>query len=190
MRWLAALLLVLAPSAAPTGAAPTGPGAGAAEDVGAPPVLVRVLEGHASVVTGGEPRLVLPADGAVSVSGSAFLSLAPGSSAELRRRGTSSLRLAGTTEMEWGGEAKDAGTWTLFAGSRVDAEVRRGRIGLKLLGEGWELGAQGAAFHVRRLASGELEVLHHGGELLTARPLDGGRPRTLRAGERTRLPAR
>jgi hypothetical protein len=183
MRRLAALLLLLAPSA-------SAPGASSALDVGAPPVLLRVLEGHASVVTGGEPRLVLPADGAVTVAGAAFLALAPGSSAELRRRGTSSLRLAGTTEMEWSGESGGASAWTLFAWSRVDAEVRRGRLALKLLGEGWELEAQGAAFHVRRLAGGELEVLHHGGELLTARPLDGGGARTLRAGERIRLPAR
>jgi hypothetical protein len=201
--WIGMAGLVLCSTLAALGRGSDGEAAGAAQPgqgppavLPAPPARVRVLAGHATLISDRGAALLTRRSPAVEVARPCFLHVAPGGRAEVRRSGEVSLRVEGPAELEWDPPraAGAGGVWRLLQATGVDVEVRRGEERLELPSAGWGLRAGGGAFHLATLARGGVSLTHHAGAPLAAAPLAGfvlpPRPeRSIEPGAQELLPA-
>jgi hypothetical protein len=173
-----ALLLVLAPAAAPSqdGRRVT------------PPVEVRVVEGRATLLQGREVVSRTAAQGTRRIEGPLELELGPGSKVEILWRGRGSLRADGPAALslpDSSARPLEPRVELLFA-ARVELEVRRGTL-VAALGEAGELELARSAVALGELPSGGWDLLHRGGDPVRHRAAGVAVARELRSGMRARL---
>ena len=144
------------------------------------PARLRVRRGWVSLVAGTRPERLGAHNRARFLAGSAFLSLASDSVAELRWAGRGSLRITGPAEVEWDAprRAGDPLRVRFLSWRSIEAESRRGAgLEIVLQSEAWCVSGAAGAWQLTRGLGGRSLLRHHGGLPVQVEALAPGKGR-------------
>jgi hypothetical protein len=136
------------------------------------PAVVRVISGRATLVRGARIETLSRRSRPRRVEGAVYVECGPAAKVAVSWRGLSSLRMSGSTALEWEIDpaAPDHPRVRVVRPGILELEVRRGGVTVELPGA-WRLEMAACALQVRERPGGGLELLHHGGEAVSIESL-------------------